>query len=125
MIFIPTNQHITSEGTACLYIDHVFKEHGLPRKVILDRGPQFASTFMTSLFHILGIDANKSTAYHLQTDSQKERVNQEIEKYLWPFVNYQQDDWVNWLPIAQFLYNDKIHSSTGQSPFYMNYGQHP
>lgn len=71
-VFIATNKEITSEGTACLYIEHVFKEHGLPQKVISDRGPQFASSFMTSLLHILGIDSNKSTAYHPQTDSQTE-----------------------------------------------------
>ena len=37
----------------------------------------------------------------------------------------QQDDWADWIPLAQFSYNDKVHTSTGHSPFFLNYGQHP
>ena len=47
-------------------------------------------------------------AYHPQTDGQTEQINQEVEQYLWLFVNYQQDDWTEWLPLVEFSYNDKI-----------------
>jgi hypothetical protein len=40
-------------------------------------------------------------------------------------VSYQQDDWVEWLPLAEFTYNNGIHEATGQTPFYLNRGQHP
>ncbi|EEB89269.1 hypothetical protein MPER_12650 [Moniliophthora perniciosa FA553] len=123
--FIPTTQQITSEGAARLYADNVFKEHGLSRKIICDRGTQFNSKFMKALFKILRIASNMSTAYHPQTDGQTERMNQELEKYLRIYINYRQDDWADWLSIAQFAYNDKIHSSTGQTPFFLNNGQHP
>lgn len=122
---IPTNVELTSMGTAKLYRDHVWKHHGLPRKVISDRGPQFVSQFIINLFTLLGIKANRSTAYHPQTDGQTERVNQDIEQYICIFVNERQDDWAEWIPMAQFSYNDKIHTSTGYSPFFLNYGQHP
>lgn len=85
---LPTMSTITAEGIAKLYRDNVWKLHGLPKKVISDRGPQFASKFMTSLNHILGITTPLSTAYHPQTDGQTERVNQDIEQYLRLFVNY-------------------------------------
>lgn len=52
--------------------------HGLLKKVISDRGPQFASKFMMDLNCILGITTALSTAYHPQTDRQMERVNQDI-----------------------------------------------
>ena len=52
-------------------------------------------------------------------------MNQKIEQYLRIFVNHRQDDWSEWLSLAQFAYNDKIHSSTGYSPFYLNSGFHP
>src|SRR3979490_1138690 len=68
---------------------------------------------------------NPSTAYHPQTDGQMERINQEVEQYLRLFVNHRQDDWVEWLPLTEFSYNDKIQMLTGYSPFYLNYGQHP
>jgi hypothetical protein len=123
--FLPCNTTITSQGVANLYRDHVFKEHGLPKKVISDRGSQFVSGFMKGLYQNLGIEANPSTAYHPQTDGQTERVNQELEEYLRIYVNEQQNDWVDWLPIAQFCHNDRSHSATGFSPFMITTGRHP
>ncbi len=66
-----------------------------------------------------------STAFHPQTNGQTERVNQEIEKYLQIFVNYRQDDWTDWLPLAEFAHNNRIHSATGKSPFMVLYGRNP
>jgi hypothetical protein len=80
---------------------------------------------MRALYETLGITANPSTVYHPQTDGQTERVNQELEEYLRMYINDKQKDWVEWLPIAQFCHNDRIHSATGFSPFYMNNGRHP
>jgi hypothetical protein len=80
---------------------------------------------MGDLNKLVGITGNLSTAYHPQTDRQTERMNQEIEQYLRVFVNYRQSDWAEWLACAEFSYNDKIQSSTGFSPFYVNYGRHP
>ena len=84
---IPTVTTLTSKGVAELYRDHVFKHHGLPQKVISDRGTQFVSNFMTDLFALLGIKHNRSTAFHPQTDGQTEWMNQELEQYLRIFVN--------------------------------------
>ena len=113
---------ITSKGVANLYWEHIFKEQGLPRKVISNRGPQFISGFMKELYDNLGIKANPSTAYHPQTDRQTERVNQELEEYLRIYINQKQNDWVDWLPIAQFCHNDRQHSATGYSPFMITGG---
>jgi len=52
-------------------------------------------------------------------------MNQEIEQYLRLFINHRQSDWKEWLACAEFSYNDKIQTSTGHSPFYINYGRHP
>jgi len=120
-----TNGELSSEGLARLYRDKVWQDFGVPEWVISDQGSQFASNFMRDLNRLLGIKANLSTAYHPQTDGQTERINQEIEQYLRLFTNYRQDDWAEWLPLAQFNYNDKVHSSTGYSPFFLNYGCHP
>ena len=73
---------VTAAGAANLYLRNIWKLHGLPRKVVLDRGPQFVATFMKELYRLLGIEAASSTAYHPQTDGQTERVNQELEQYL-------------------------------------------
>jgi hypothetical protein len=123
--FIPCSTTITAEGAARLYVDNVFKTHGLSESITSDRGPQFVSSFAQGFATMLGIERRLSTAYHPQTDGQTERTNREVEQYLRRFVNYEQDDWSEWLPLAEFTYNDHISSSTGHSPFYLNYGTHP
>ncbi len=95
-------------GSANLYLQHIWKLHGLPQKVISDRGPQFIAAFMKELFRLLGIEVASSTAYHPQTNGQTKRVNQELEQYLWLFVNEQQNDWHSLLPLADFSYNNHI-----------------
>ena len=67
---------------------------------------------------------NLSTAHHPQTDGQTERVNQILEQYLRCTVSYQQEDWVDFLAMAEFSYNNSIHASTKVSPFFANYGFH-
>ena len=119
---VPTNTSLTAQGMAKLYRDHVFRLHGLPAKVIHDRGVQFDARFMWELYKLLGIEANPSMAFHPQTDGQTERVNQELEQYLRLYVNHRQDDWVEWLSLAEFAYNNREHSATKHSPFFLNHG---
>ena len=65
-----------------------------------------------------------STAEHPQTDGQAEAIVKIIQKMLRPFV-FQGQDWEGLLPTLEFAYNDTVQSSTGQTPFYLNYGYHP
>ena len=74
---------------------------------------------------MLGVKPRMSTAFHPQTDGQTERMNQTIEAYLRSFVNYEQNDWVELLPMAEFAYNNSVTTATGLSPFYANFGFHP
>ena len=80
---------------------------------------------MKELCSRLKVERNPLTAYHPQTNSQTEWVNQGLEQYLRLYCNYRQNDWAEWLSIAEFSYNNRIHSSTGQSPFLVNLGRHP
>ena len=80
---------------------------------------------MKEFYNLMGIEGAWSTAYHPQTDGQTERVNQEVETFLRAFVNLRQDDWKEWLPIAEFALNNRVSSTTGYSAFYLNHGQHP
>lgn len=123
--FIPCTSEITSEGTAKLFADFVFKLHGIPANIVSDRGPQFISVFTRALCKILGITQNISTSFHPQTDGQTERINAILEQYLRAYVNYQQDNWAELLTMAEFSYNNTVSSTTGLSPFFANYGQHP
>src|SRR5258708_15103743 len=83
------------------------------------------SEFWKALTSQLQVQLNLSTAYHPQTDGQTEWVNQILEQYLHVYCSYQQDDWVNFLGIAEFQYNNSHHDAIQTSPFFANYGFHP
>ena len=74
--------NISSEGIVKIYRDDIWKLHGVPRKILSDRGPQFASKFMEKFTKALGIKRQLLTAYHPQIDGQTERINQEIGTFL-------------------------------------------
>ncbi len=106
---IPTVTSLDLEGVAQLFLEHIWHHHGLPEEVISDWGSAFVSNFSKGLASLLRVKLTLSTAYP-QMDGQTECINQEIETYLWVFINHCQDDWADWLPLAEFAYNNWIHS---------------
>ena len=74
--------NISSKWIANIYKDEIWKLHGIPKKILSDRGPQFALRLMEELTKALGTKRMLSTAYHLQLDRQTERINQGIETFL-------------------------------------------
>ena len=119
-----TTTNISLERIAKIYRDNIWKLHEIPRKVLSNRRPQFALKFIKELTKALGTKRQLSIAYHPQTNGQTERINQEIGTFLQHYVNYQQDNWMNWLAAAEFQYNDKKHAATGRTPFKLNFGRH-
>ncbi|TPX16414.1 uncharacterized protein E0L32_012424 [Thyridium curvatum] len=123
--FLPFNESHTAEQLAFTFLRTVVANHGMPHEIVTDRGPTYASKFYTSLMGQLGANKKLSTAYHPQTDGQTERLNQVLEAYLRNYVNYDQDNWVELLPLAQFAYNSAPTETTKVSPFFANYGRNP
>jgi len=123
--FVSTVTTISAARAAHIFLNHVWKHHGLPWKVVSDRGPQFVAEFTRELYRLLGIKLAATTAYHLQGGGQMEQVNQELEQYLQLFINHRQDDWVRLLPFAECQYNNQVHSSTQHPPFLLNTGRVP
>jgi hypothetical protein len=124
-IFIPCNDTITSAELAWLFILHVFSKHGVPSHVTSDRGSEFVSRFFRSLGKALDMMLHFTSSYHPEGDRQTERVNQSLEQYLRVYCNYQQDNWAELLPLAEFTYNNAPNATTGISPFYANKGYNP
>jgi hypothetical protein len=77
---------------------------------------------MKELCCLLRIEAASSTTYHPQTDGQMECINQELEQFLWIFIGEWQDDWYSLLPLAEFSYNNHVHSSKQHTPFLLDTG---
>jgi hypothetical protein len=123
--FIPYLEASDAEALAYTFIRVILADHGMPEDIISDRDKLFTSKFWKSLMALLGTNHKLSTAFHPQTDGQTERLNQTLEQYLRSYVNHQQDNWVQILPIAQFAYNSAMAEATKVSPFFANYGYQP
>lgn len=123
--FIGCNESMDAAALAKLFVHHFFRLHGFPDKIVSDRGPSFVSAFWRSVLHALRISPAPSTAYHPQTDGQTGRSNQTLETYIRHFTSHRQDDWAEWLPMAEFTFNNSTSASTKLTPFFSWQGFHP
>ncbi|KAH0604570.1 uncharacterized protein H6S33_006947 [Morchella sextelata] len=123
--YIPTRDTADASELARLFLQHLWKSHGLSKDIVSDRGTTFTSQFWKALYNQLDIKPRFSTAFHPQTDGQTERVNAIMEQYLRGYVNYQQDNWAEFLPLAEFAHNNATTKPLGVSPFFANYGYNP
>lgn len=121
--FIPVKTTYTSNALADLYMARIVCLHGVPKRIVLDRGSQFTSRFWQSLHEALGTKLNFSTAYHPQTDGQTERVNQILEDMLRACALDFGKSWDKNLPYAEFSYNNSYQASLQMSPFEALYGR--
>ncbi|KAF1317042.1 reverse transcriptase, partial [Globisporangium splendens] len=120
----PVSDKISAEMTAKVFVDVVFRLHGLPSEIVSDRDTRFTSRFWRTLLGILDTKLSMSTAAHPETDGQTERVNRVLEDVLRSYAT-SFGEWSEFLPLAEFALNNSTHVSTGHTPFYVNYGLHP
>ena len=125
--YIPCTAKEADRGTSApamarLFLDYVFRLHGLLETIVSDRVPQFISSFWEYLTTSRSLKRKLSTAYHPHTDGQTERANQDLENYLRRYLSWKQDDWAPWLSVEEFAANAAPSASTGISPFHAVYG---
>jgi hypothetical protein len=123
--FLATRTNVTAAETAQLFVDQVFRLHGLPKTMVTDRDARFVGHFWRALFNLLDVKLTPSTAFHPQTDGQTERTNRILEQMLRNYVNQRQDNWDTCLALAEFAYNNAVQSSTKMTPFFCDHGRHP
>jgi hypothetical protein len=123
--FVPCKEKLSANGFAKLYVDNVFRYHGLSEEFIFDRDSRFASEFWKGVTKLLGTRLCVSSSFHPQTDGQTERVNQTLEAYLRHFVSATLNDWDLLLSRAEFAHNNAFHKSVQATPFSLNQGRHP
>jgi len=123
--FLSLAHPYTATSLAQLFVQQVFKLHGLPNSIISDRDTAFTSKFWTELFRIQGVFLAFSTAYHPQSDGQSEAVNKCVENYLRCMVHDKPSEWTQWLPLAEYCYNTSFHHSSKVTPFQAMYGYLP
>ncbi|GMF44521.1 unnamed protein product [Phytophthora fragariaefolia] len=116
---------VTAPQAAQLFMDNVFRHHGLPEAFVSDRDPRFVSHCWQHLFRLLGTRLDMATADHPQTDDQTERVNRVLEVTVRSACDAEPTKWSTLLPQVEFALNNAVHSSTGFNPFYVNALRHP
>ena len=125
VILMPCNKTITSEGTAKLLLENLYKQFGLPDKIIPDRGPQFTSKAFQELMKQLGINSALSMAYHPQTDGTTEWVNQKIKAYLSIYCTSHPEEWSTTLHTLEFTHNNRRHAERQKTLFELMFGDSP
>ena len=100
--------------------------HGAPTQLFSDRGGQFLSELMKELHTILGVRSIHTTAYHaVAGNGAVERINGILCDMLSKYVREDQKDWEFHLPGILWAYRASPHSTTGESPYYLEHFQDP
>jgi hypothetical protein len=120
--FIPVKTTFGGATLARIYLKEIVRLHGIPRKIVSDRGTQFTSKFWMSLQQAMDTKLDFSTAYHPQSDGQTERVNKVLEDLLRACVLTFDRNWESSLPYAEFSYNNSYQASIKMSTFEALYG---
>ena len=114
---------LTAPQAVGLVVKEVVRLHGVPEVIVSDRDPRFTAGFWKEFWQCWGTKMGMSTAYHPQTDGQSERENRTLVEAVRSFVQEDQKDWDELLPLLELALNSAKQSSTGQSPFQMVYGR--
>ena len=107
-----------------LFIDMILKNYNSFISIITDCRFLFMSSYWSSFYYQLRIKWKLSTAFYSQINDQTKHQNQTLEHYLRCYYNYQQNDWVKWLFMTEFAYNNIVYSSMKIIFFFILYKQH-
>lgn len=123
--FLALQHPNTAAQVAELFIKEIYKLHGLPNTMVLDREKVFTSVFWQHLFKAAGTTLCMSTAYHLESDGKTERLNMCLEVYPRAMTMSKPKMWANWLHLAEWWYNTNYHTSLQSTPFQAFYDYDP
>lgn len=110
---------------AQLFLDNIFKLHGLPETIVSDKDKVFVSTFWQELFKKVGTKLQFSPAYHPETNGQTKVLNRCLDGYLRCMTRERPHDWGKWLSLVEWWYNSNFHTTICTTPYEALYGQPP
>ena len=121
--FLTLSHPYSALTVAQLFLDNIYKLHGLPNSIVTDRDKIFVSRFWQEVFKLLGTQLKLSTAYHPQTDGQSEVTNRTLQTYLRCMASEKPKEWSKWIPLAEWWYNTSYHYAIHATPYEIVYGQ--
>ncbi len=114
------DKEITAEKTVKLMLQWIYQIHDLLNFIVSDQDFQFIFILWKFFCKRLSINFQLFTVYHSQINDQSEWINQNIEKYLWFFCSYMQNDWVKLLLMIEFVNNNALFSIIFSIIFFLN-----
>ncbi|KAG4195574.1 hypothetical protein ERO13_A06G117302v2 [Gossypium hirsutum] len=106
-----------------LCIFDIVRLHGVPLSIVSGRDLRFTSRFWKKLQEALGMKLHFSTAFHLQTDGQSERIIHILEDMLRCCILEFEGLWEHYLPLIEFAYNNSFQFSIKMAPYEALYGR--
>lgn len=123
--FIPLKHPYTANSLAQVFMQEIYRLHGMPKTMVSDRDPIFTSNLWKEIFNLMRSTLSYNTVYHPQSDGQTEILNKGLETYLRCFCSEKPKNWAHWLYLAEWSYNITYHSATTLSPYQAIYGKEP
>ena len=121
---IPTRDQRASTVAQVLVTEWFYK-FGVPSRIHSDQGRNFESILIQQLCSIYGVTKSRTTPYHPAGNGQCERFNRTLHNLLRALPTSRKRDWTSCLPQVVFCYNTTPHQSTGESPYFLLFGQDP
>lgn len=122
--FIPLD-FLEIQAVVQAFIEQIGREEGYPHKMTSDRGAQFISHFWRQLCQRISTKPKISTAFHPEIDGQTKSANAALKQQLRAYVNSEQDNWVDLLPIVEFEANSDQNNSSSIAPFFTTKRYYP
>ena len=120
----PTQDELAGTVARIVY-DNIITRYGCPHTLLSDNGPSFIAKIVEELCLIMSVKKIFTTAHHPQSNGLVERVNSTVLSTLRSYVDEMGSDWDLCLPSVRFAINTTPNSTTGLSPFYINFGLDP
>ena len=120
-IAVPTKD----ETAQTVLVNELFFKFGVCKRLHSYQGKCFEAEIIQQLCKIHNIKKSRTTAYHLQGNSQCERFNRSLHNLLHALPPARKRKWPEYIKELVFSYNVTPHSSTGYSPYFMMYGSNP
>lgn len=114
---------MTARTVATKLYDNIICRFGVPTMIHSDQGRQFESQLFQELCRVLDVTKTRTTPYHPQSDGMVERFNRTLLTMLSSFVNSRHDDWDVHLQSVMFAYRTTVHSGTGYTPYFLQFGR--
>ncbi len=121
---VPTRDQ-RAETVAQVLVVEWFYRFGVPSRVHSDQGRNFESSLVQQLCALYGVEKSRTTPYHPAGNGQCERFNRTLHNLLRALPVSRKADWALCLPQVLFCYNTTPHQTTGESPYFLMFGQEP